>query len=113
MDNFKSNGSVIKATAPYAVDSGEGALIGSIFGVAVNTLESGEVGEFLTEGVVDLARTTGSSSAWTEGAPIYWDDSAKAVTKTNTSDTLIGYGVLPLPVDADTTGRVRLIPAAA
>lgn len=108
MNNFGKIGNVITGTAPYAVTSGQGALIGVMFGVATTDIGNGIVGEFSLTGTVFLTRETGASSAWTEGAAIYWDNTNKRVTKVSTSNTKIGVGILPLPVDADTSGWVRL-----
>lgn len=108
MTNFVQGGDEITATAPYDRNSGEGALIGSMFGVAGMDVASGASGEWATEGVFDLARETGVGTAWTEGARIYWDDANRRVTKTSTNNVLIGVGVAPLLADGDATGRVRL-----
>jgi predicted RecA/RadA family phage recombinase len=108
MQNYVQPGNTISLTAPYNRLSGEGAKVGSIFGVACGDVLSTIVGEFAVVGVFDLARATGAGSAWTEGALIYWDDSAKVVTEHSTGNTLIGVGILPLPADSDAAGRVRL-----
>jgi predicted RecA/RadA family phage recombinase len=108
MTNYIQEGDTVTATAPYAVNSGQGALIGTMFGVATADVANGAEGEFVTKGVFDLTRETGAGTAWTEGAAIYWDDTNKRVTKTSTSNTKIGVGILPLPADGDATGRVRL-----
>jgi predicted RecA/RadA family phage recombinase len=109
MTNYGKKGSVITATAPYDVASGAGALIAAaVFGVATAAILNAATGEFQMDGVVYLTRETGASSAWTEGAPVYWDNTNKRVTKTASGNTKIGVGVLPLPVDADASGWVRL-----
>ena len=38
--NFKQPGEVLTLTAPYQRDSGQGALVGAIFGVALSTVAS-------------------------------------------------------------------------
>ena len=108
MKNFVQTGDITTATAPYDTLSGAGALIGTMFGVATRDILSGATGEYLIEGTVDLAKTAGGGTAWTEGAAIYWDNAAKAITKTSAGNTKIGVAVLPLPLDADVVGRVRL-----
>jgi predicted RecA/RadA family phage recombinase len=105
MRNFVQPGDCITLTAPYDVDSGDGALVGSLFGVATGTFASGEQGEFKTTGVFDLAKT--SAQAWTVGAKLYWDNTAKEVTTTGTSNTLIGCAVA-VAANPSSTGRVRL-----
>jgi predicted RecA/RadA family phage recombinase len=107
MKNFIQRGETLTLTAPYAVSSGGGALVGSIFGVAATDVASGEDGEFQVVGVFDLVRETGASTGWSQGALIYWDNTNKRVTKTSTSNKLIGVAVRAA-ADGDATGRVRL-----
>jgi len=107
MKNFIQRGETLTLTAPYAVSSGGGALVGSIFGVAATDVASGEDGEFQVAGVFDLVCETGASTGWSQGALIYWDNTNKRVTKTSTSNKLIGVAVRAA-ADGDATGRVRL-----
>ena len=65
MRNYIQKGETLTLAAPYAVSSGGGALIGSIFGVAANDYANGEEGEFQVAGVFDLVRESGASTAWT------------------------------------------------
>jgi len=107
MKNYVQKGETLTLTAPYAVSSGGGALIGSVFGVASNDYANGEDGEFQVAGVFDLTRETGASTGFTQGALIYWDNANKRVTKTATSNKLIGVAARAA-ADGDATGRVRL-----
>lgn len=107
MTNYVQKGDVLTVTAPYALASGAGCLVGSIFGVATAAaLISTEV-EIQTEGVFTLPRTTGGSTAWAVGDRIYWDDTAKTCTKTASTNKLIGVAVAAT-TDGATTGNVRL-----
>lgn len=90
MTNFVKSGNTITLAAPYDRLSGQGALVGSIFGVAVVDVLSTVSAEFRVEGVVTLAKT--SALAISVGDLIYWDDTAKVVNKTNTNK-LIGVAV--------------------
>lgn len=107
MRNYVQNGETLTLTAPYAVSSGGGALVGSIFGVAATDVASGEEGEFQVAGVFDLDREAGASTGWSQGALIYWNNTTKVITKTATSNKLIGIAVRAA-ADGDATGRVRL-----
>lgn len=107
MKNYIQRGETLTLTAPYAVSSGGGALVGSIFGVAATDVASGEEGEFQVQGVFDLTRETGGSTAWSVGDLIYWDNTNKRATKTATSNKLIGVAARAA-ADGDATGRVRL-----
>jgi len=105
MKNFVQEGKTITLTAPYAVSSGGGLLVGSIFGVATNDAASGASVETLTTGVVTLAKN--SAEAWTVGELIYWDDTNKVVTATSTSHKLIGVAAA-IAANPSSTGNVRL-----
>ena len=104
MKNSIQEGDVLPFAAPYAVASGGGALIGSVFGVAVNALANAEVGSFELEGVFTLPKATGAA---TVGAKAYWDNTNKNVTATVGSNTLIGVFVAAY-ASGDTTAAVRL-----
>ena len=105
MKNFVQVGDVISVTAPANVSAGAGVLVGSLFGVAVNTALSGAAVEVATKGVFDLAKATGA--AWTQGARLYWDDTAKNVTTTASTNKLIGVAA-QAQASGDTVGRVLL-----
>jgi len=106
MNNYVQPGDVLTLTAPYAVASGEGALIGTnIFGVATAAVANGAVGEFKTTGVIDIkTKTTDTPSV---GSIAYWDNTNKEVTTTSTSNTKIGVFVAAKS-SGPTVGRVRL-----
>jgi len=107
MKNYVQKGETLTLTAPYAVSSGGGALVGSVFGVASNDYGNSDEGEFQVAGVFDLTRETGASTGFTQGALVYWDNTNKRVTKTATSNKLIGVAARAA-ADGDATGRVRL-----
>lgn len=104
MKNFVQMGDTITATAPAAVASGAGVLVGSLFGVASAAAESGADVELKTTGVFEMPKT--SALAISVGDLIYWDNSAKVVNKTNTNK-LIGVAVSAAANPSDTV-LVRL-----
>lgn len=104
MKNLIQKGDTLSLTAPADVVGGQGILVGSIFGVCSHDAKSGETMEVAVEGVFDLPKATG---ALTEGAKLYWDNTAKNITTTATSNTLIGAAVA-VAASGDATGRVRL-----
>ena len=109
MKNFIQPGDTLSLAAPYAVASGAGALVGTIFGVAAAAYDNGAAGEFVTKGVFDLAKV--GSQAWTVGAAIYWDNTNKYCTTTSSGNTLIGKAAAAVGSGAgETTGRVWLTP---
>lgn len=104
MKNFVQDGDVLTLTAPYAVASGGGALVGTLFGVATSTVANAAQGEFATTGVFDLPKASG---AITQGAKVYWDNTNKVVTTTASGNSLIGAAIAAA-VSGDATARVRL-----
>ena len=107
MKTYVQPGNTITLTAPYAVTSGDGLLVGSIFGIASGDAALGEPVETSLVGVFDLTKV--GSQAWTVGAKVYWDDTNKRTTSVATSNTLIGVATEAVAGGAgDTIGRVRL-----
>lgn len=105
MKNYVQDGDLVTVSAPYDVDAGDGALVGTLFGVASANAASGADVVLAVEGVFTLAKT--SAQAWTVGAAIYWDDTNKVCTTTSTSNTLIGKA-LAAAANPSSTGVVRL-----
>ena len=105
MRNYIQPGNTVTLAAPYAVISGGGLLVGSIFGVAATDAIEGEAVEACLVGVVDLAKA--AAQAWSPGDKVYWADADKNVTMTAAGNTLIGVAVAAAAADA-ATGRVRL-----
>lgn len=102
---YIQDGDVLDLTAPYDRTAGQGALIGDTFGIACNTVLSGAVGQFATEGVFDIAKTAAQTFA--QGALVYWDNSAKSVTAVSTGNRRIGSAT-QAAAGGDATARVRL-----
>lgn len=85
MKNYVQPGNTITLTAPYAVTSGDGLLVG----------------------IFDLKKV--ASQAWSAGDKVYWDNTNKEATKTATANTAIGVAVDAVAGGAgDLIGRVRL-----
>lgn len=103
--NSIQEGEVLQLTAPYQRNSGQGALIGTLFGVALVDVANGASANFATEGVWEL--TKNSAEAWTEGAKVYWDNTNKQCTTTVGSNTLIGCAAAAA-ANPSSVGRVRL-----
>lgn len=107
MKNYVQPGNTITLTAPYAVSSGDGLLVGSIFRIASADAALNDPVETALSGVFDITKV--GSQAWTVGAKVYWDDTNKRTTSVATSNTLIGVATEAVAGGAgDTIGRVRL-----
>lgn len=103
--NYVADGCTATVAAPYALTSGDGALVGSLFGVAhADAANGAEVVLGLT-GEYTLAKI--SAQAWTVGARIYWDDSNTECTTASSGNKLIGVAMAVAANPSD-TGRVRL-----
>ncbi len=107
MKNFVQPGNTITLTAPYAVASGDGLLVGSIFGISAGAAALGEPVETALVGIFDITKV--GSQAWTVGAKVYWDDTNQRCPTVATDNPLIGVAVEAVASGAgDTIGRVRL-----
>lgn len=105
MKNYIQPGETIEVTAPAALSSGDGVLVGSIFGIAQTDAANGAAVQIARRGVFTHAKT--SAQAWTQGAKIYWDDTGKVFTTTATANTLVGVAVLAA-ANPSATGTVLL-----
>lgn len=92
MKTFRQEGDIITLTPSAAVASGVGFLFGvTLFGVAVNDVAISTPGEFLTEGVVTIGKT--SALAIAVGDRVFWDPAGKVVNKTTTLQQCVGIAV--------------------
>jgi predicted RecA/RadA family phage recombinase len=107
MKTFIQPGHVLTLAAPADVASGDGMLVGALFGIATHDALAGAEVETQLTGVVEIAKA--ASQAWTAGAKVYWDNTAKRATTVASGNTLIGVAVLAVGAGAEETiGRVRL-----
>lgn len=104
--NYIQEGKILTLTAPYTRSSGQGVMIGSIFGVATADVASGAEGEFATEGVWYLPKT--SAQAWAQGDKIYWNASTKLVDNVATVGPLIGTATAAAD-NPSASGYVKLL----
>ncbi len=105
MKNFIQKGDTLTMAAPTGgVASGDGVLVGSLFGIAAGDAAENDNVEVQTTGVFDLPKATG---AVTQGAKVYWDNTNKNVTTTATANTLIGAATVAA-LSGDATARVKL-----
>jgi len=92
MKNFIQAGQTLTLTPAADVASGVGYLFGqALFGVATGAVVSGKAGEFITEGVVEIGKT--SALAISVGDRVYWDATNKVVNKTSAAQQCVGVAV--------------------
>jgi predicted RecA/RadA family phage recombinase len=105
MLNYIQPGKTITMTPGADVASGVGFIAGNLFGVATNDVASGTAGEFLTEGVVEIAKV--APLVINVGDRVFWNVSTKNVDKTATAKVNVGTCVVAA-LSADTTVQIKL-----
>ena len=90
--NYIQPGHTITVAAPTGgVLSGDGVLIGTLFGIAQYDAAEGADVEILTEGVVEIAKTSALQIG--VGDRLFWDATNKVVNKTATAQVCVGVAV--------------------
>ena len=105
MKTFVQRGESLAVTAPYAVTSGQGVLVGALFGIAAFDGAQNTTIEAQTQGVFDITKQP--ALAITAGARVFWDDTNRRITTTATSNFQVGIAT-QAALAADTTVRVWL-----
>lgn len=90
--NYVQDGENLTVTAPYAVASGAGVLVGAaLFGIALAAAASGAQVVMATEGVWDVSIL--STDVVAAGDLLYWDNTNKRLTTTATGNLKVGVAV--------------------
>lgn len=113
MKTYVQDGDVLTLTPAAAVASGAGYLFGAaLFGVATNDVASGAAGEFITDGVVTIGKT--SALAIAVGDRLFWDATNSVVNKTSTAQQQVGIAVAAAanPSSTVTMKLVSALPVA-
>ena len=109
MKNYVAKGDYIPLISPYARLAGEAAIVGNIFGVAVDDVANGATGQFATEGIFTLPKNV--TQAMTQGQRVFWDNTNKNLTTTSTANVCVGC-VTAAALAADTTVPLLIEPSA-
>lgn len=91
MKNFVQAGSNLTLTAAAVITSGQMVKVGAIVGVAAGSAAIGQDVDLVVTGVFTLPKVAIDDMA--VGDLVYWDDTAKLVTKTSAGNTKIGAAV--------------------
>lgn len=92
MKNYLQEGRTITLTAPAGgVTSGEGVVIGSLFGVATKTAEAGETVTIASTGVFELPKL--ASAVIAAGDAVAWDDTARQVNAPGSGRYPVGIAI--------------------
>jgi len=106
---FVQDGCAVDYTPGSAVAAGDVVVQGDLIGIAKRPIAANELGSLSVEGVFDVPKATGASTAIAAGASVYWDV-ADAEAKTDDesgANKLLGK-TTKAAADGDATVRVRL-----
>jgi len=103
----QSPGDYVDYTPGADIDAGDIVVQGVLFGIATADIASGDLGAIAVGGVFDLPKDTGSTTAITAGAAVYWDAGSEVVTTTSSGNTRCGHAIAAAAAAAETV-RVRL-----
>lgn len=106
MRNYIQEGEAIQVAAPYAVTSGQGVLVGALFGVAAADAASGADVVIATSGIFDI--TALATDTATVGAKLYWDNGNRRLTTTASTHICAGVATAA-KANGDTTARIKLV----
>lgn len=109
MKTYHQPGNALPVTAPADVNSGDGVLVGSLFGVAGHDALSGESVVIHRYGVYTLPKL--EAQEWTQGVKVYWDSGNAHLTTASSGNKLVGT-VAQAAANPSTTGVVVLDGAA-
>ena len=95
MKTYIQPGNSLAFTVPYAsgVTSGQGVLVGALFGIAAVDGAQNAVIECQTIGVFDISKEP--ALAISAGARVFWDNTNRRITTTATSNYQVGIATLP------------------
>jgi len=97
MKTYIQNGQVITVTTPAGgIASGDGLIVGNIFGVAAYSAAEGDPLELATTGVYKLPKAT--AAVLTVGARVAWDNTAKNIN-------VFGAGRFPVGIATEAAGN--------
>jgi predicted RecA/RadA family phage recombinase len=91
--------------APYAVTSGQGMLVGALFGIALGSAALGANVAVAFYGIFDVTKEP--SLAITQGARLFWDNTNRRLTTTATGNFSVGIAVAGASA-SDTTVRAMI-----
>lgn len=91
MKNYIQTGDVVTVTAPTAIASGGGILVGSLFGIACTKADTGATVEIAVEGVFDLPKAP--DAVFAQGDRVAWDDAAKVMSAPATGLYPVGVAI--------------------
>lgn len=107
MKNFVKIADTVTLNAPYAVTSGQGLLVGNLFGAASADAAINMPVETQLVGSLDFPKETGTGMSFAQGALVYWDNTNRRMTTTSAGNKRVGAATVAATT-SDTIVRVRL-----
>jgi predicted RecA/RadA family phage recombinase len=107
---YRAPGAVIDYTPSGAdVAAGDVVVLGEIVAIATQPIADGELGALAVEGIFDIPKVSGSSTAIAAGETVYWDAGNDEGTSDDDSgaNKKAGFAVADT-VDGDTSIRIKL-----
>lgn len=90
MKNFVQEGDSLEVTAPYALTSGQGCLVGFLFGIATMDAAISTPINIQRRGVFSGIPKL-STDVIAAGASVYWDDTNRRLTVTAAGNVFVGW----------------------
>jgi len=109
MTTYVCTGDRIPYTPTTDVAAGDVVVQGDLVGVATSPIAADTAGTVAVRGVFSMPKSTGTGTAVTAGAKLYWNATNSVVTTSDGSGTnkLVGKAIAAATVD-DTTVHVLL-----
>jgi predicted RecA/RadA family phage recombinase len=105
MQNYLGDGDQIEFCAPAPLVTGQGLLLGAMFGVVLASVAEGQPGILSLKGIYQLPKN--ASEVWTVGEGLYWDNTNMYLTVTSADNTRVGVATA-VTVNPSSVGNVRL-----
>lgn len=102
---FVQKGNNIDYTAAADIAYGDVVPLETRIGVALEDIAAGATGSVTVTGVFEAAAVTGT--AFSVGDALYWDETQKKLTKTDTDNIPAGWATEP-KASAGTAARVKI-----
>jgi predicted RecA/RadA family phage recombinase len=107
--NFVQPANVVTVRAPRDLKSGDGFVLGKLFGICTVDVKSGGICVALVEGGVALTRAAGVTV--NEGDAVEFDETTQTIVATG--GHVVGYCIEGISPDNPQQAWVKLIPTAA
>jgi len=106
---YNSRGDTVDYTASTAKTAGDVVVQNNLVGIVTQDIAANQKGSLRIEGVAEVPKSTGGSTAIAAGKLVYWDATYSVATETSSGNTAMGVTVLAA-TDAAAVVYVKLLP---